>query len=295
MEEFRYDYTFPKKILLSVTTHGLLKSKKSEKMGRTVNTFVIPEGIKLIKMNIATMGECNFMAPQTVVEYTKLIKRYEPYILRKGKDDKTIERKIESIAKLIQTKEQKEELSSIKSEMIDLLKKKKQGQHMTEDEKYKVEDMERFLSAYDKSYNVSIFNPGESTINKSYKRSNIEANKFDWIIKVINLKGQPDLLPYMIRQTRRGESQITLEQLVNFLKEKGVEEIFLIDFSCALFEDIDEGDYVGARESRRSRRSLKSQSIYGGSYNKKTNKTKKIKKITRYHTTSKHRKSFKRR
>jgi hypothetical protein len=282
MEEFKYN--FPKKILLSITTHGIVKSSMSKQSEREPTTFIIPEGIKLVKMNIATLGECNFMAPQTVVEYTKLIKRYEPYILRKGKDDRTIQHKIESIAKLIKTKEQKEELNSIKSEMIELLKKKKQDESMTEDEKYKVEDMQRFLSAYDKSYNVSIFNSGERTINKIYKRSNIEANKFDWIIKVINMPNQPDLLSYMIRQTRRGESEITLQEIVNFLKERGVEEIFLIDFSCALIEDIQKQDYISEREARSSRRSLKQRSIYGGF---QSNKNKKIYNTNTYKVSNK--------
>jgi hypothetical protein len=287
MEELKYN--FPKKILLSVTTHGILKSWKSKAFGRELDTFIIPDGIKLIKMNIATLGECNFMAPETVTEFTKLIKRYEPYIIKKGKEDRIIKQKLESISKLIKTKEEEEKLPSIEVQMLDIIKKKKEGKKLNEDEKEMMNEINRYLTAYNKSYNISIFNPGEITVNKTFKRSNIEANKSDWIIKIINMPNQPDLLPYMVRQTRKGESEIKLEEIVNFLKERGVEEIFLIDFSCALFEDIDEGSYVSSRESRRSRRSIKQRSIYGGRPRRRTinNNTKKNRKTNKNKTKSK--------
>ena len=54
-----------------------------------------------------------------------------------------------------------------------------------------------------------------------------------------------------------------------------LEEIYLIDFSCALFEDIDEGEYVSSRESRRSRRTIKERAIYGGRKSRKRHNTNK--------------------
>lgn len=51
---------FPKKIILMITTHGEIPAPDS-----IPNTFEIPEGIKLVKLNVASLGECNLLNEET--------------------------------------------------------------------------------------------------------------------------------------------------------------------------------------------------------------------------------------
>jgi hypothetical protein len=276
---------FPKKVLLSITTHGVLKTWKSER-GDIADTFRIPEDITLFKINVSSLGECNFMRPEVVKEFTSVVKRYEPYILRHKtkKSDKTLSKhKLESLSRTIRSKELKEEIKDAQNEVKNFFKQIKKGEKISDAELERFNLLSTYVDAYDRSYRVSVFSPGEITTNKTYSRTNVEATKTDWVIKALNMKGQPDILQYLFVQTRGGKSQITLQDLVDFLKSKGVEEIFLVDFSCSVFQDIDSYEDLSPRAVRRTRRDIISLKSHGGKktkYNKKSrkNKTKKVRK-----------------
>ena len=260
------EINFPKKILLSITTHGVLKTWKSER-GYVADTFKIPEGITLFKINVSSLGECNFMTAESVRDFTKIVKRYEPYIIRSrlNKSDKKLtKKKLKYISSTIKTKEQEEEIKDLQDEVTDFFKQIRKGEKLNDTDLERFKLLSSYVDAYDRSYKVSIFTSGEETTNKTYSRTNIEATKTDWVIKALNMKGQPDLLAYLFTQTRGGRSEITLQDLVDFLKSKGVEEIFLVDFSCSVFQDIDTYEDLSPRAVRTTRRYIKSMKSHGG-------------------------------
>ena len=275
---------YPEKIILVITTHGILKARESE-LGNKPDTFTMPEDIKLFKINVSTLGECNFMTEDSVKAYTNIVKRYTPYLIRKPRTsltDSQIKKKITGITHIIKTKETKEELDNLKENMKELFNKIQRSKKPSDEDLERLQNIATYISNYDKSYEITVANPGDVIMNKIFTRSNIQATKTDWIINAINMKGQPDLLKLYFTQTRRGESSITLQQLVNYLKMKGVKEIFLFDFSCSILQDINLGIELSPRSVRRTRRSSR-LSIKGG----QTKHYKHKHKLKRYKTKSK--------
>lgn len=71
---------------------------------------------------------------------------------------------------------------------------------------------EGYYHAFDKSYTVTIKNSNDSMLNKIYHRDDDEVSMNDWVIKVVNMPGEPDILNYF------GKSEISLQEIVDFLK-----------------------------------------------------------------------------
>jgi hypothetical protein len=240
----------------------------------------MPEGIKLFKINVSTIGECNFMTDDSVKEYTKIVKSYQPYLLRKSRtrlSDSQIKQKLTKVTRVIKTKETKEELNELKKEMKKLFNKIQKTDKPLDEDVERLRDLSTYISNYDKSYTINIFNPGNTVMNKIYSRSNIESTKTDWVINALNMKGKPDLLKVLSTQTRRGESKITLQDLIQFLKSRGVKEIFLFDFSCSVLRD----SYLGVDLSPRSIRRTRRSTIGGTTYKLKSISKKFKKKYSR--------------
>lgn len=280
-------FNFPEKIILVSTTHGIIKGRHTD-LGFEPDLFKLPEGIRLFKLNVSSLGECNYMTDDTVKQYTKKVKSYAPYILRTKSSDLNLQKKkLLEIASVIKTEESKEELKERRNELNNILKKVKKGEKLSQSEEESSADLLSYLMAYDRSYNLNIFNPGDEIINKNYSRENIETTKYDWVMKIINMKGQPDLMQLYNTQTRRGTSRINLDEIINFLKENGVRQIYMFDFSCAVFLDEEVSDYLKSRSKRSARLSISKRGIHGG--RKKT-----IKRKTKHNRTKKNQKKFKR-
>ena len=256
-----------KTIILSITTHGGIIQESPE----DIRVFTVPEGITIKRALISTPGECNLLYSQEARMYLNFISNNKKKLTSdiESIQNETIQKIVDFIKK-----------DSLKGSILYAKEKEKELEQTSKKMKLNTEDEEilntytRFLNNINKGFNIIFFNSGTQILNKLYTRYNIEKTKNDWSIQVMNMRGMPDLLSFIRIQTRRGESVITLEEIINFLNQKGVENIIIFDFSCSNLMNEEQYEIEDQREIRQKRRDIIKMN-YGG---KKTGKTKSVKK-----------------
>ena len=285
---------YPKTVIITVTTHGEIPL---DEKGQPIK-FVLPEGMSLTKISAVVPGVCNFLATEDAEHYVNTLIDW----LKKKDESKFVEEK-SKVSKNIVDFLKKEDMETFNQIDEDVREKKRKlkmrssnyndndynnDDDYNDDEEYSEEDSddikddEEYLNQWNKSYQVTHFtNPFKRTrqdslrptrkelINKMYLRNN-ESEQFqqpwDFAITVLNVRGYPDLVREMTGRTHQDDSMITLEEITDFLNSKGVANIFLIDFSCSVFQP--ERDEVitvpDERTKRILRRELLKQQLHGG-------------------------------
>ncbi len=247
----------PKTVVLVISTHGkvTVDDKDAEE-----HTFIFPAGIKMTKLNVSTYGECNIVDEDQMDTYVKKIKRNMRSLLSPRRTMKTFR----SLASTFH----KEDTSALKSlkpmykALEQTLAEDKAGMDtgidMTE-----AKDLHKiyrgYFSGFDRNYTMETKKTGDITLNKFYLRENKTATTNDWVIKAVNIPGEPDLMSWAVRQTRNGTSRITLEELVHMLRTYGVKEVIIFDFSCSDIGTKDLENDLNLRETRRNRRAFLSK------------------------------------
>jgi hypothetical protein len=278
LSELSYQ-TWDKTIILFITSHGLIIEEQPEK----IKLFTIPDGIIIKRALISTPGECNIVGEQEVNGYVKLINSLKSELTsnRETTQNEAIQKVVDTMEK-IDYKESK----IIEDEIKELQSKSKKNK-LSDVDLSRLQVRTGYIHNLNKGFNINFFGPGKQILNKTYIRSNLESTKNDWVIKVLNIPGQPDLLSFLKIQTRGGDTNITLEEIISFLKSKGVETVILFDLSCSNVADTDLTD-VTERSTRRYRRDILNMG-YGG----KRLKVKKIKKSMKTKKNKKTRKTMK--
>jgi hypothetical protein len=233
---------FPSIIVLLITTHGTVNLDKNEE----VLTFTVPEGITIFRSLASTVGECNIINEDMVDKYIEIIKSNMENLTNESTILDSVN-EVTSAIRDIDIGELPEREKEIKN-----FRKKKLSEKAAEDS---LRVYEGYYYGIDKSHNVTVKNPDEQMLNKIYSRVDSEVTLNDWVIKAINLPGEPDILKYLFRP-RRGklaESSITLENIVDFFKSKGVEQLIIFDVSCSNIRDTEQSD-ISSRAARRIRR-----------------------------------------
>lgn len=264
---------FPKKVILSITSHGWIHCDEGNP-----ETFIIPEGITVNKITMSTPGNVNFVDPQQLKQSIRSIKRQEKRILD-SKRSSTVQRAIEDL---------KNNIIDIDKDEIKFLESERRNTKIPVDED-KIEEYEKrqeqlsqYIYGLNKAHKNYILHPGDVVVNKRYERENCTATKYDWVMTILNVPGEPDLLNLLRVQTRHGSCNTSLSEIVNYFRDNGVEELTIIDFSCSVFleGDIKKDDLYNLtqREVRSIRRDfIKEDKPYGGRRHKKTKKYKKRK------------------
>jgi len=262
---------FPETIILLVTTHGEIILNKEGELPK----FVVPNDMTIIRSLSSVVGECNIVNPDMVNDYSKIIKKKMKYLSSNKINDKItgVERVTQDIRNI--------DISELPNIVSDI---KTLNENSSEDD---LNIYKGYNYNIDKAHTITIIGPGKEIINKKYTRTDNEATKYDWIIKAMNLPGEPELLKYLTRPNRvGGESTITLNEIVNFLKSKGVKTIIIFDISCSNIRDSEMSE-ISEREARRFRKQTteydpnkRSKMKFGGKRKKKTKKNKKRRKRT---------------
>jgi hypothetical protein len=270
--------TFPKTLVIAISTHGTIRSDKPEK-------FTIPPKITLVKVNAVIPSVCNVIGPEDMKSASDFI--------------------TEEINKtpVLDTKD----LMVLASEMKDHIVEKVKGSKDETDEYVrqkkktgKSEDLSNyitFLNSFARGYRV-IDVTGKQMLNKHYSRENKDAlnSVGDWQIKALNVAGQPDLINEVERSndrrsTRTTDAETSFEELINFCIEKGAIRFLVFDFSCANVADEDRKDVLLTDRAQRYFASsmLKDGTAYGGktkrTKRKSSKATKKSKKTRRQKVT----------
>jgi hypothetical protein len=274
--------------VLFISTHGTIMTHDSTESVTdkyaynpdVINTFVVPEGITIKRASVSAPGECNIVSE----DFTNTYARYVNNNIRSltSNNETTQDNAINKVLKTIRTKDTKDLKRKRQDYITDVLKSNKDREY-SEDVQKEIEDERGYINQFDKGFTFQVFSSGDTIINKFYTRTNVQSTINDWVIKIMNLEGQPDLLSFLKRQTRHGDSDITLEDIVNFLITKNVKNIILIDLTCSLIRTEDMDDYP-QRKIRDFRKDIISRKIGGKiksvtkKFGKKRRKSRKNKK-----------------
>jgi len=259
--------SYPETVVIAVTSHGLIKY---DDVTKNTITFNVPSGMKIIKLSAVAPGVCNLTEPENLHETID-------YIVKKINKPVEFDRLLRDPISYLE-----ELILIIKSNEEDTIRETINDK--TPDFDIKLRD--DYVHHRNKSYTIVEYNTNDPIINKDYVRNNrTELNRgpWDFQISVINASevGKPDLFNEITQRRTYSDADttITLEQIINFLKDKGVKQIILIDLSCSNFESL-KGDELNPREERDLRRDILKTGLNGGKkkYSKNTRKNKKTKK-----------------
>ena len=280
---------YPETVIIAVTTHGTTSTFINADKKLSAPTFELPPGMTLRKISAVAPGVCNFIHTPDADEYIQEIISW----VKKLKPKEIIKEDIGSkVASYLREEDYENEYIPI-SKVLQRIKRK-QSRKFFQDEEHENPDKElvRYLDNWDKSYQQGTYSnpvkrlrsstmnpPRTRVLNKIYARTN-STEQFEgvWDFKIIalNVLGYPDIMTEMVGRTHIGTSLIQLDEIVDFLHDKGVKNIILIDLSCSSFYD-----EVDDATVRLLQRELLSKGLHGGSKRSKTIRKKIKKKITR--------------
>ena len=237
---------FPETVVLSITVHGLMSVENE-----TVSTFIVPDGMRIIKISAVAPGVCNVTTESEIEKANASIRKVF------GSPQLRYEDIEPNLASLVQS------LKTLESDTTPTIRSQLKGEKDT--------DMSNFLRHTDKGFSIVNYESGKTMINKEFGRSDGEELESvdDYKITALNVVGQPDLHSIIVserpgatmtRGSTKSEEQylLRLSTIVTFLKEKGVKNIVLFDFSCS---EMTEGT---ERDIRNERRNLVKQGLKGG-------------------------------
>jgi hypothetical protein len=258
--------SYPETLIAVVTCHGVITIDKSD---NKPNLFKIPDNMKVIKMSAVTHGVCNFTTPEDVNKFIKMI------LHKKNKKD--LQKGLKNPEKYTKT------LSNLYKEIEEDTVK----DTMAASSDSNTHIRNTYIHHRDKSYEIITYNRKHPyMINKEYIRNNkSEQNSSGWDYGIfcLNVEGKPDLMTKLKGRTYADkDTNVYLEEIVEFLHDKGVKEIILIDLSCSNFEyEVDENNKetdVSERNTRSIRYNLLKEKLNGGGANRVHRKKGTVKK-----------------
>jgi hypothetical protein len=276
--------SYPKTVIVVVTCHGVISIDKAD---NEPNLFKIPDNMKIIKMSAVTHGVCNFTTPEDVNKFIKtILHKKNKAELKKGlKNPEKYTKTLANLYKEIEEDTVKDTFNASPDSNSDI--------------------RNTYIHHRNKSYEIITYNHKHPfMINKEYVRNNkSEQNSSGWDYGIfcLNVEGKPDLITKLKGRTYAdSDSTVHLEEIVEFLHEKEVKEVILIDLSCSNFEyEVDEKNSetsVSERNTRSIRSQLLKLKLNGGSRFHRKNGTAKKRGLiggrkTKRHNSSKNSKS----
>ncbi len=304
-----YDEKWPDKIVILITSHGSF-SKVDVEENTEVQTIKVPEGIKInylyasshgsvtaytendakllfnfIKSHISELLSDNPADKKTALsQYSNIMMNAKDNAFNKGTNDiKNYKQLLENSKQLYnkqtkKNKKYKEQINEMTKPLIPFI-----YQHNKE--------QKNINNSYSKGFTYKTYNENELIPNKRFFRGirdifsgkNIDLKKYNYAIRIMNLKNQPDILDLLQpnRYKKGGifgvdeTPTITTQQLIEICIQHGVKEIIIIDSACG---SIDGND----RELRNIRRSINREPNVNFLLNKQNTKGGTYKKLKKY-------------
>ena len=244
-EHLFMDHVFPSTIILAITTHGKIHLKDDY----SPQSFIVPDGMKIIRSLMSSIGECNILNEGDVNKQVNIIEKNMKALLKPKDQLDTVVNVTGKIRKI-----DLDNLHYKETKVKELRNKNINDMDFDEYESKQIH--EGFIHGFDKAHIINIKYSGDRVLNKRYNRLEEEPTENDWVIKVVNMPGQPDLLTYLLKLKSDETSTITFEDIVLFFKSKGVETLIVFDFSCSDIMDKDGWMNVSPRTTRKIRRSI---------------------------------------
>jgi hypothetical protein len=284
---------YPRDLIIIVNSHGLIPCSNDRYNNLDPNTYVVPDGIELIKFTLSAPGIVNIVYPITVMFYVSLINEYFYQIARSGTSEIYLNLMVEGFKAITNNIKNK-----LKNNMDD-------------------DDVKNFMHHINKGFNYYILNSGDKIVDKIYSRKVSEYVERSNDMKICEMKHKlnilkspeghliiplmPDLLfrlyPINENTPKDEEHFIRLSQMVDYYKNLGIKKLIVFDFTCSTFNK--ERNRIpnlaqalinlDPRQERRIRRRLCESGTcqrryglpYGGKYKKSKTKRLKTKRMNK--------------
>jgi hypothetical protein len=252
---------FPKTVIISVTCHGRLLTKRGSIKKIKFTTPPSPSGTELHKItfnplspngklfyvNSSDIGVTNFLTEHSNDEINKLITN--------------------EIAKL--KTEPDQQFVELIMEKLKTYHKKTINEEMTNDLEYYGDiDFKEFIHTFDRSYNLRVYNQNETLFNKLFSSTKIENELYNFKVKILNMKKDnldldddynldfDFLTSSSANESINDELSVYLHEILLFLTANGVENIIIFDFSCNSLYDHNKKNEITPRSKRIVRRTF---------------------------------------
>lgn len=241
----------PKELVLLATVHGGIFIEDN-----TVDTFVVPEGMKITRIMATRPGICNITSPEQINIIVNEMNE-------SGVDQTDIKKAVLQI-------------KNTQSEVV----KNVVGQLKSDDRNRAL--FEEFIRSRIATPTVKVFNAGDRMLNKMLGRNETEGRNsaFDYKMLALNMPGKPDLFDVLVygtpgpgARTRSKTSygrEVFLSRVIEDLKARGVEHVIFYDLTCSSFM----GDSMDDRTQRDVRRTILQQGWGKRKTRRPKNKTK---------------------
>ena len=256
--------------IIEITTHG-------EFVLDTTNnrTFPVPEDMNVIIISSTTPGTCNYITDNIFLRnHTKIMETLEYMntqlnLLTTNMSEDTIndvKSSFSIIAKGLQNVDKRiyESFRKGRYYIISSFEKEYNDTHNTDNTDNTDTSFEKeYMDTFDRSYRVNFYKSGEQIFNKIYSRKDREINELNSKINMLTKYGNEDLMIELTRHHPDGStplynSNITLEELINFLKSENIKNVVIFDFTCSVLKRNDKL-IRDERVIRRERREMLNQ------------------------------------
>lgn len=267
------EHEFSKSVYIIITTHGCIGLKSSSEL----RTFEVPEGINIINIMASPPGVLNTSSYISLQNAFETINGGIDISKSNGKD-------------LSEMPVLREVIGNI-NEDLKLKDREINTVQQTENKtRYKLDKRLLDLShSWDTRFIMKSYKSGDEILNKQFSYDSTE-NNIHWLdnkIQIFNLPQQNEEFNFLdflhsLERFKDGTSgYVLMNMIIHYLKERGVENVVIFDFSCSKIAS-------QTPISNRGVRSLRRYMPYGGG--KKHTYRKEIyrKNIYRKHTYRKH-------
>jgi hypothetical protein len=265
---------YPETALIVITSHGEIPITKDPITTENIPyIFIIPNEISTItKLSVVAPGVCNITNTEDVDDFVKTL-------MEKIKDpneyNALLTDPINYLNLLVQINKEIEK--EVVTQTINVKN--------TKEDDYDPTVHDEYVYHLNQRYNITQYKSDDEMLNKVYTRNNkTELNRSAWDHQMIlvNAEGKPDLFTEINGKSFQDKnSELVFSNVVEFLKNKGVKNIILVDLSCSTFES---EIAISKRDERSIRRGIFGKKLFGGKYRIKTHKNKSKRK---YKTHSK--------
>ena len=295
---------YPKTTFITITTHGCVYLTPDMDIGNpnVIPRFDInPKITKMFKYNAVSPGVINFVAGNEDID-VRDIERFGGKAFSESDVEtinnivrenmrmypKDLNKVLDSVNTAVSTQMMRE-YSTKKQEVKELEAKKKATGKLDEDEQEFLQMYKDYVDYFDRGRKwVDCLRDGDRRmIKKSYviQEGNIQIGE-DWAITCLNFAGSREnifdtvALANGVSRSNHKDRVITIEQIVNYLADNGVEELIVIDLTCCPFLQMVSGreiEHVGAASRRLNRGYFPAGELfngrikYGGRSSKKRN------------------------
>ena len=223
------DFNYSKSVYIIITTHGYIPVEPYSREPE-LRTFAVPDGMTILNVMASPPGSVNTKCYRSIQNFTQIIAAGFEQMNEQQKEH------IDELDVFVPAVNTIRE--SLKKEDATLFKdySKNYRIDITKD----IKDMQHIVGS---RYGMSIYSPSDYMLNKRFQIYSSESEGGHWLNNKIQLFNLPEIDEDMdLVQTiidlnpdmDKDNIEISLESIIAILREKGIENMAIFDFSCSL-------------------------------------------------------------